>query len=195
MPKLLFYVTSSKTKLSKLLPHLSGAIALIEHTWQCIITKEVMGDLRLVYSHHNYCFTVAGVVRGASSSMGIYWSTESLNHNDVIKRKYFPRYWPFVLRIHWSPVNSPHKGQWRGALIFFYLRLNKRLGKQSRRWWFETPSFSLWRHCNIKWLACRWYFERHFHKINILCFDFKFKVFPEGAVGNKSSLVNVMAWH
>ena len=30
----------------------------------------------------------------------------------------FPRYWPFVLGIHRSPVNSPHKGQWRGALIF-----------------------------------------------------------------------------
>ena len=29
-----------------------------------------------------------------------------------------PRYWPFVRRIHRSPVNSPHKGQWRGALIF-----------------------------------------------------------------------------
>ena len=32
--------------------------------------------------------------------------------------KYFPRYWPFVRGIHRSPVNSPHKGQWRGALIF-----------------------------------------------------------------------------
>ena len=30
----------------------------------------------------------------------------------------------------------------------FDLRPDKRLGKQSRRWWFETPSRSLWRHCN-----------------------------------------------
>ena len=28
-----------------------------------------------------------------------------------------PRYWPFVRGIHRSPVNSPHKGQWRGALM------------------------------------------------------------------------------
>ena len=36
--------------------------------------------------------------------------------------------------IHRSAVNSLHKGQWRGALMFlFYLRLNKRLSKQSRR--------------------------------------------------------------
>ena len=39
-------------------------------------------------------------------------------HYDVIKWKHFPRYWPFVRGIHWSPVNSPHKGQWRGALMF-----------------------------------------------------------------------------
>ena len=28
------------------------------------------------------------------------------------------RYWPFVRGIHQSPVNSPHKGQWHGALMF-----------------------------------------------------------------------------
>ena len=39
-------------------------------------------------------------------------------HDDVIKWKHFPRYWPFVREIHRSPVNFPHKGQWRGALIF-----------------------------------------------------------------------------
>ena len=40
------------------------------------------------------------------------------HHDDVIKWKHFPRYWPFVRRIHRSPVNSSHKGQWRGALMF-----------------------------------------------------------------------------
>ena len=35
-----------------------------------------------------------------------------LKHDDVTNWKYFPRYWPFVRGI---PVNSPHKGQWRGA--------------------------------------------------------------------------------
>ena len=38
-------------------------------------------------------------------------------HDDVIKWKHFPRYWPFVRGIHWSPVNSLHKGQWRGTLF------------------------------------------------------------------------------
>ena len=39
-------------------------------------------------------------------------------HDDVINWKHFPRYWPFARGIHRSPVNSPHKGRWRGALMF-----------------------------------------------------------------------------
>ena len=41
-----------------------------------------------------------------------------MKHDDVIKWKHFPRYWPFVRGILRSPVNSLHKGQWRGALMF-----------------------------------------------------------------------------
>ena len=33
----------------------------------------------------------------------------------------FPRYWPFVWGIHRWPVNSSHKGQWRGALMFLLI--------------------------------------------------------------------------
>ena len=40
------------------------------------------------------------------------------HHDDVIKWKHFPRNWPFVRGNHRSPVNSPHKGQWRRALMF-----------------------------------------------------------------------------
>ena len=39
-------------------------------------------------------------------------------HDDVIKWKHFPRYWSFVRKIHRFSVNSPHKAQWRGALMF-----------------------------------------------------------------------------
>ena len=74
---------------------------------------------------------------------------ETEHHDDVIKWKHFPHCRPFVRGIHRSPVNSPHKGQWRGALMFFFdLRLNKRLSKQSWGWWFETLSRPLWRHCD-----------------------------------------------
>ena len=46
----------------------------------------------------------------------LHW--HRVNHDDVIKWKHFPRYWPIVRGIHRSPVNSPHKGQWRVALMF-----------------------------------------------------------------------------
>ena len=41
------------------------------------------------------------------------------SHDDVIKQKHFPRYWPFVGGIHRPAVNSPHKGQWRGFFLKF----------------------------------------------------------------------------
>ena len=51
--------------------------------------------------------------------------------------------------------NSPVTGEFhaqrpvtRSFGVFFHLSLNKRLGKQWRDWWFETPSRPLWRHCN-----------------------------------------------
>ena len=51
--------------------------------------------------------------------------------------------------------NSPVPGEFptqrpvtRSFDVFFDLRLNKRLSKQPWGWWFETPSWSLWRHCN-----------------------------------------------
>ena len=39
-------------------------------------------------------------------------------YDDIIKWKHFPRYSPFVRGIHRSPVNSTHKDQWRGDLMF-----------------------------------------------------------------------------
>ena len=49
------------------------------------------------------------------SLLGCFYS---MRHDDVIKRKRFPRYWPFVRGIHRSPVNSPHKSKWRRALTY-----------------------------------------------------------------------------
>ena len=74
---------------------------------------------------------------------------ETHTHDDVMKWKHFPRYWPFVRGIHRSPVNSPaQRPVTRSFSLFFELRLNKRLSKQSWDCWFETPSHPLWRHHN-----------------------------------------------
>ena len=51
-----------------------------------------------------------------------------------------------------SAVTSelPAQGQvTRSFDAFFDLRPNQRLSKQWWGWWFETPSCSLWRHCNV----------------------------------------------
>ena len=50
-----------------------------------------------------------------------------------------------------SPVTGEFPAQrpvTRSFDVFFDLRLNKRLSKQSLGWWFETLSCSLWRHRN-----------------------------------------------
>ena len=53
--------------------------------------------------------------------------------------------------------NSPVPGEFpaqrpvtRSFDVFFDLRLNKPLSKQSWGWWFETLSRPLWRHCNVR---------------------------------------------
>ena len=62
-------------------------------------------------------------------------------HNDVIKWKHFLRYWPSVRGTHRSPVNSPHKGQWRGALMLSLIcawingLVNNRESGDLRRHW------------------------------------------------------------
>ena len=51
-----------------------------------------------------------------------------------------------------SPVTCEFPAQrpvTRSCDVFFDLRLNQQLSKQWRRRWFETPSCSLWRHCNL----------------------------------------------
>ena len=82
-------------------------------------------------------------------------SSETI-HDDVIKWKRFPHYWPFVRGIHRSPVNSPHKDQRRRAVMFslIYIR-KKRLRKQSWGCWIDTPSRPLWRHCIDKFYLPR----------------------------------------
>ena len=45
-------------------------------------------------------------------------TNDKAHHDDVIRWKHFPRYWPCLRGIHRPMVNSPHKCQWRGALMF-----------------------------------------------------------------------------
>ena len=69
-------------------------------------------------------------------------------HDDVIKWQHFSRSWTFLgesIRYRWFPEQRPVTPRFD---VLFDLRLNNRLSKHSRRWWFEAPSCSLWRHSN-----------------------------------------------
>ena len=58
---------------------------------------------------------------GDRTSCDLFRHHRLLCHGDVIKWKHCPRYWPFVRGIHRSSVNSPLKGQWRGALMISWI--------------------------------------------------------------------------
>ena len=67
-------------------------------------------------NNRRLCCDTRAVLHWIWSWLSLLWYPEP--HDDVIKWKHFPRYWSFVRGIHRSPVNSTHKGQWRGALMF-----------------------------------------------------------------------------
>ena len=58
----------------------------------------------------------------------------------------FPRHWHLVRGIHRSPVNSPHKGQWRGALTFSLICVRTAVYSHST----VSPLYSC--HKNMSWV-------------------------------------------
>ena len=86
---------------------------------------------------------------------GISWgeSTGSFPHKEpVIWWRHQMETFSALLAIRAG--NSPVPGQrpvTQSFDVFFDLRLNKRLSKQSWGWWFETLSHPLWRHLNDAW--------------------------------------------
>ena len=78
----------------------------------------------LTISHHSFLFRKS---LGAEQAISKYWTNEDqhfqrsslMKHDDVIKWIHFLRYWTFVRGILRSPVDSPHKSQWRGAYMLY----------------------------------------------------------------------------
>ena len=78
--------------------------------------------IKNVWSINHNIFVIGGPglwpVNLIITSITLLWELliEFIHHDTlgiyIIKWNHFPRYWPFV------PVNSRHKGQWRGALMF-----------------------------------------------------------------------------
>ena len=109
-----------------------------------IVKRCIVGFVRLVYCK-----------RSNPEGYGCNWPAS--NHNEPKEHTTWWRHQmeTFSAWLAFCAGNSPVTGEFpsqrpvtRSFDVFFDLRLNKRLSKQSRRWWFETPSRSLWRHCN-----------------------------------------------
>ena len=78
--------------------------------------SQIISDESLSYSlKHIFTGGTHLTFHGGAPTPYIYISCFQ---DDVMKWKYAPRYWPFVRGIHRSPVNYPHKGRWRRALMF-----------------------------------------------------------------------------
>ena len=119
--------------------------------WSLVIP--CLGYINVILPKGPYlpCLHMAGRALLAGYHRHACWTNSfRLGHDEVIKWKHFPRYWPFVWGIHRSPVNSPHKWPVTQTFdVFFDLRLNRRLSKQWWSWWFEMLLHPLWRHCNV----------------------------------------------
>ena len=81
-----------------------------------LLTRDEIIDIRSVVRSPTIASFTSFVWRNAFDNAissqahysGIIWASHNkIHHDNVIKWKHFPRYWPFV-----------HKGQWRGALMF-----------------------------------------------------------------------------
>ena len=93
-----------------------------------------------------------------------------------------------------SPVTSEFPTQrqvTRSFDVFFDLRLNKRLSKQSWGWWFETLSSLLWRHCNG--LEKLFFLQNFFRQIQAQTVKICMALFS--SYGNKGLIYTMIAAH
>ena len=140
----------------------------------------------------------------AQQTHDIYQALPFSVHDDVIKWKHFPRYWPFVRGIHRSPVNSTHKGQWRGALmlpsicVWTNAWVNNRDAGDLRRYRVHYDGTVMW----ISMLT--WSYEIHRvrqYLVNVVWFGIKDMRISEITIKLKSKLyfgtVNIFPnfWH
>ena len=129
----------------------------------------------MIWEHHftsDSIPTNRACVQAAIASTLIWYP---LIQSMVIKWKHFPRYWPFVWGIHRSPVNSPHKGQWRGALMFSLICTwingwvnNREAGDLRHRAHYDI-TIMIWGHG-----PCRWILHTSGRHVNSI--DFKIMI-------------------
>ena len=108
---------SNKTRMSVVSP-VDGSLVKLVTIYDVIISLSLAD---LLSGSINYIFTFSIISRHQMAYVFDIWYIIDIyliiswwRH----QMETFPRNWPFVREIHRSPVNFPHKGQWRGALMF-----------------------------------------------------------------------------
>ena len=109
-------------------------------------------------SHQQHSVTNHGYLYSFYDCLLVYWPIMRGIHGDPwipLTIRWRHQMETFSALLAFSAGNSPVAGEFpaqrpltRGFDVFFDLRLNKPLSKQSRGWWSETPSSPLWRLCN-----------------------------------------------
>ena len=116
------------------------------------------------FSLMRFCLAMIFLTKELAQDMGCFlWLMQKLSSSSAAKFKdLFDQnsdWWHWVylwvcynkvlcntILYWWIPLTKASDTE---LWIFFGLHLNKWLSKQSWGWWFETPSCSLWRHCNV----------------------------------------------
>ena len=132
----------------------------MKYQWQVIIPQRI-GEFYYYWCRHEWSVYVTyslpmicvsyrhlhvdGLVQDCSNSSAL--TVDMMTSSDQMET--------FSALLAICAGNSPVPGEFptqrpvtRSFDIFFDLRQNKRLRKQSWGWWFETRSRPLWRHCN-----------------------------------------------
>ena len=112
------------------------------------VNLDIIPQMASIESKWNTVFRLTAIMYHIIYSPIVSVWIKFVGHDDAIKWKHFPRYWPFMRELtghRWIPLTKASDAE---LLRFFDLRLNKRLSKQSQGWWFQTPSCSSWRHRN-----------------------------------------------
>ena len=92
---------------------------------------------------------------------------------------------------NWCPVNSPNKGQWRGALVFSFISAlpEQTIAQTMARLMIWDAIEPLWRHCNALPNGIEFIHTNVFHMLIRIVFTK-----PKGSINNKPALVRMMGW-
>ena len=122
----------------------------------------------IIKQKETYSYILQRMIWTSNQGFRTVWSTchrESRQMLLIMSRRYFHVMFIFTITLsngNIFRVTGPLCGEFTGPGefltqrpvtqsfdVFFDRRLNIRLSKQPWGWWFETPPWSLWRHCNV----------------------------------------------